>query len=100
MTEAEAEAPILWPPDVKSWLIGKDSDAGKDWRQEKKGTPEDGWLDSIPDSIDMNLNKLQETVKDTEASHAAVHGVAKSWTQLRNWIAITNKLLLIILFIY
>ena len=43
---AEAEAPILWPPDVKSKLIGKDSDAGKDWRQEEKGTREDemvGW---------------------------------------------------------
>ena len=45
-TDAEAETPILWPPDVKSWLIGKDPDAGKDWRQEKKGTIEDlmvGW---------------------------------------------------------
>ena len=40
-TDAEAETPILWPPDAKSWLIGKDSDAGKDWRQEKKGTTED-----------------------------------------------------------
>ena len=45
-TNAEAEAPIVWPPDVKNWLIGKDSDAGKDWRQEEKGTTEDemvGW---------------------------------------------------------
>ena len=45
-TDAEAEAPILWPPDVKSWLIGKDPDAGKDWRQEEKGMTEDdmvGW---------------------------------------------------------
>ena len=45
-TDAEAEAPVLWPPDVKSWLIGKDPDAGKDWRQEEKGTTEDemvGW---------------------------------------------------------
>ena len=40
-TGAEAEAPILWPPDVKSWLIGKDPDVGKDWRQEKKGMTED-----------------------------------------------------------
>ena len=40
-TDAEAETPILWPPDVKSWLIGKDPDAGKDWRQEEKGTTED-----------------------------------------------------------
>ena len=45
-TDAKAETPILWPPDVKSWLIGKDPDAGKDWRQEEKGTIEDemvGW---------------------------------------------------------
>ena len=45
-TDAEAETPILWPPDVKNWLIGKDPDAGKDWRQEEKGTMEDemfGW---------------------------------------------------------
>ena len=45
-TDAEAEAPILWPPDVKSWLIGKDPDARKDWRREEKGTTEDemvGW---------------------------------------------------------
>ena len=45
-TDVEAEAPILWPPDVKSWLIGKDPDAGKDWGWEEKGTTEDemvGW---------------------------------------------------------
>ena len=45
-TDVEAETPILWPPDVKSWLIGKDPDAGKDWRREEKGTTEDemvGW---------------------------------------------------------
>ena len=47
-TDAEAETPILWPPDVKSWLIGKDPDTGKDWRQEEKGTTEDemGWMAS------------------------------------------------------
>ena len=45
-TDAEAETPILWPPDAKSWLVGKDSDAGKDWGQEEKGMTEDemaGW---------------------------------------------------------
>ena len=41
-TEAEAETPILWPPDVKNWLFGKDPDAGKDWKQEEKGMTEDG----------------------------------------------------------
>ena len=46
LTNAEAEAPVLWPPDLKNWLIGKDPDAGKDWRQEEKGMTEDkivGW---------------------------------------------------------
>ena len=51
----DAEAPILWPPDAKNQLIGKDPDAGKDWGLEEKGTTE-RWLDSITDSMDMSLN--------------------------------------------
>ena len=62
MADAEAETPILWPPDVKSWLILKEPDAGKDWRQEEKGMTEDE-MDGITDSMDMNLSKLQEIVK-------------------------------------
>ena len=49
-TDVEAETPILWPPGVKNWLIGKDPDAGKDWRQKKRGKTEDemfGWLDRL-----------------------------------------------------
>ena len=62
--EAEAEAPILCPPDAKSWLIGKDLDSGKDWRQKRRGWHRMSWSDGITDSMDMNLSKLQEIVKD------------------------------------
>ena len=64
-TDAEAEVPILWPPNGKNQLIGKDSDAGKDWEQEEKGVTVDE-MDGITDSMDMSLSKLQEIVKDRE----------------------------------
>ena len=84
-TDAEAETPILWPPDVKYWLIGKDPDAGKDWRQEEWRTGKDemvGWHHRLHG---REFEQARELVMDREAWHVAVYGVAKSWIQLSDW---------------
>ena len=82
-TDAEAEAPILWPPDAKSQFTGKDPDAGKDWEQEEKWMR---WLDSITDWMDMNLGRLPETVENREGWWATVHGVSESdMIEWLNW---------------
>ena len=81
----DAEAPILWPLDAKNWLTGKDPDAGKDGRQEEKGTTEDEMGGGITDSMDMSLSKVQEMVEDREAWCAAVYGITKRRIQLSEW---------------
>ena len=73
---------IIWLPDAKSQLTGKDPDVGKDLGQEEKGTTEDEMLGWYYLLNDMSLSKLQEIVKDREAWCAAIHGVTKSRTRL------------------
>ena len=83
-TDAEDETPILWPPDVKNWLIGKDPDAGKEWGQEKRMTEDEmvGWHPQL------NGHEFEQAlgVGDEQGSLASsVHGVMKSQTRLSNW---------------
>ena len=83
-TDAEAEAPIFWPPDVKSWLTGKEPDARQDWRQEEKGTTEDemvGWHHWL----DGHEFVWAPGAGDGQGSLTPFHGVSKSQTQLSNW---------------
>ena len=83
--KTDPEALILWPPDVKNPLIGKDPDAGKDWRREEKGMTEDkmvGWHHWL------NGHEFEQSLRDGEGQGswcAAIHRLAKSWTQFSGW---------------
>ena len=87
-TDAETETTILWLPDVKNWLIGKDLDAEQDWRQEKKGTVEDEMVRWHHHSLDMSLSKLRELVMDWEAFKLQSVGLqtfGHDWVTELNW---------------
>ena len=83
-TDAKAETPILWPPDMRADSFEKTLMLGKIEGGRRRGQQRMRWLNGITDSMDMNLSNFREFVMDREAWYAAVHGVTKSWTRLRD----------------
>ena len=92
-SDVEAEIPILWPPDVKNWLIGRDPDAGKDWRWEEKGTTENETVGLHYDSMDMSLSKTVSwwwTGKSGVLHSMGSQRVGHDWATELNWTASTT----------
>ena len=89
-TDAETEAPILWPPDVMSWLMGKDPDAGKDWKQKEKGETEE---EMVRQHHQLNGHEFEQTTEDKEGQGNLMcfqfMGL-QNQTQLSNWTTVTT----------
>ena len=95
-TDAEAEIPVIWPPDMKNWVVWKDPDAGKDCGQEEKWTTEDEMVRWHP----WLNEQVAEMLKDRKAWRVAVHGVTESQTRLSDWTTTKSSLMGQVLYVH
>ena len=91
-TDSEAETAIVWPPNAKSWLTGKDPDAGRDWGRRRREQQRMRRLDGITDSMDMSLSELRELVMDREAFMGS-QSVGLDWGTELIWRVVLTSLL-------